>query len=228
MDTAEELLRAVRAELAPTAEDNPLVPLITAGTAPVDVLARLGAEEHRIVASDRRSFLLLAARAADPDGVAFFGGLGQGESLALATIPALVRAAGMDPAGLDGHRADPGCQAYSAYVAWLALNGEPAGVALAMLVNFAAWGGYCAAIAAGLREHYGFDDEACGFFDFFATPVPELERQGVACVQHALDAGHGLIAAREYARLLQSYEAMFWRSLYVANVSGPTTRSSSR
>jgi hypothetical protein len=98
-------------------------------------------------------------------------------------------------------------------VAWLALNAEPAAAVLAILANFAAWGEYCATIAAGLRKHYGFDDEACGFFDFFATPVPELEEQALAAVQAGLDSGVPLDAARDHGRLLQSYELLFWNTL---------------
>jgi hypothetical protein len=63
-----------------------------------------------------------------------------------------------------------------------------------------------------MREHYGFDDEACGFFDFFATPLPDDE--AVAVVQAGLDAGAlDQEAARRYARLFQSYELMFWNTL---------------
>jgi hypothetical protein len=210
---ASDRLTTLRQELAGLTEHNRLVPLVEAGSAPVEVVAALGAEEYRIVASDRRSFLTLAARSADPGGVGFFGGLGQGESLALAMVPVLVGAAGMDQEALERYEPMAGCQAYPAYVAWLALNAEPAEVALAMLVNFAAWGGYCATIGQALRKRYGFDDEACGFFDFFASPVPELEQQALACVQAALDAGRPLASAHRYGRLLQTYEAMFWNTL---------------
>ncbi|MFF7994362.1 hypothetical protein ACFZDG_31860 [Kitasatospora xanthocidica] len=34
----------------------------------------------------------------------------------------------------------PGCQAYPAYLAWLALNGRPSAAAAALVANFAAWG----------------------------------------------------------------------------------------
>jgi hypothetical protein len=210
---AVDRLATLRQQLACITEHNRLVPLIESGSAPVDVVAALGAEEYRIVASDRRSFLTLAARSADPGGVGFFGGLGQGESLALAMIPALVGAAGMDTDALERYEPRAGCQAYPAYVAWLALNADPAEVALAMLVNFDAWGGYCAAIGQALRKRYGFGDEACGFFDFFATPVPELEQQALTCVQAALDGGRPLASAHRYGRLLQTYEATFWNTL---------------
>jgi hypothetical protein len=85
-------------------------------------------------------------------------------------------------------------------------------VAVALTANFGAWGTYCAAIARGMREHYGFSDDACGFFDFFATPVPD--DQAVAVVQAGLDTGTlDQDAARRYARLFQSYELMFWNTL---------------
>jgi hypothetical protein len=96
-------------------------------------------------------------------------------------------------------------------VALLALGGEPADVAAALTVNFAAWGGYCAAIAGALRAEHGFGDEECRFFDFFATPAPEMGALSEAAVR----AGPGatLAAARTHARLLQSYESMFWNTL---------------
>jgi hypothetical protein len=54
------------------------------------------------------------------------------------------------------------------------LNGEPAATAAGIFANFAAFGRYCADVAAGMREHYGFGDDACAFFDFFAADVPEI------------------------------------------------------
>lgn len=210
--SAADLLTAIRAELAPT-ETNPLVPLIEAGEAPLAAIAALAAEQSRVIPSDRRSFLYLAARAADSPVGEFFATLAAGENLALATLPALAAAAGMDAAALAAYQVTAGAQAYPSYVCWLALNGEPADVVLAVVANFDAWGRYCASVTAALRARYGFDDAACGFFDFFATPAPELEEQAVAAVQSALDAGAPLAAARGYGRLLQSYELLFWETL---------------
>jgi thiaminase len=217
--SAQEFIETVRTELAPAEEDNPLVTLIAAGSAPRGVIAALAAEETRIVASDRRSFLLLAARSSVPSATDFFSALAQGEGLALATLPALAAAAGMDEAAVRDYRPRPGCQAYPAYLAWLAVNGDPVDVVVAVLANFSAWGGYCATLARALRTHYDFDDEACAFFDFFATPEQEpetesqLEQQALDAVQAGLDAGGSLAAGREYGRLLQAYELMFWRTL---------------
>jgi hypothetical protein len=215
---AAEFVAAIAKELAPEGHENRLVAAVAEGRAPLAAIAALAAEETRIVASDRRSFLLLAARAADPAATEFFTSLAQGEGLALATLPALAAAAGLTEAGVREYRVQPGCQAYPAYVAWLAVNGDPVDVAVAMLANFAAWGGYCATLSRALRERYGFDDAACGFFDFFATPEgadepSELERPALTAIQARLDAGGSLALGREYGRLLQSYELLFWVTL---------------
>jgi hypothetical protein len=211
--TATDLLERARTELAHGEDDNRLMPLIAAGQAPVRVLGALAAEQHQIIVSDWRSFLALAARSATPADGEFFTGLAQGETMVLPKLAAFAAACGMDGKALDAYQPLPGCQAYAAYLAWLALNGEPTDVVLALTVNFAAWGSYCGTVAGALRKHYGFDDEACAFFDFFAAPAPEMERQALATVQSGLDAGRHTPAAFGYGRLLQSYELMFWNTL---------------
>ncbi|HEY3748451.1 MAG TPA: transcriptional regulator [Pseudonocardiaceae bacterium] len=206
---ARELLATARKALAPAENDNRLVPLIASGAAPRSVFATIAAEESRIVPSDWRSFLTIAARCVEPHSRALFAGLASGESLALDKLGALSAVAGE----LPGYEPMAGCQAYPAYLAWLAMFGEPADVVVALIANFAAWGNYCATIATAMREHYGFDDEACGFFDFFATPVPELEEQAVAALQAGMDAGRQTDEVHTYGRLFQSYELMFWNTI---------------
>jgi hypothetical protein len=211
--SARELLQETRRELMPGEDENRLVPLVAQGKAPLAVLGSLAAEQHHIITSDWRSFLALAARADQQIAREFFAGLSQGETIALGKLTAFAAACGLDEAALHDYEPQAGCQAYPAYQAWLALNGDPVDVILALMANFSAWGGYCAAIAEALRAHYGFDDEACGFFDFFATPLPEMEEQALAAVQAGLDAGRTATQARRYGRLLQSYELMFWNTL---------------
>lgn len=211
--SARDLLATARKALAPKESDNRLVPLIATGAAPRSVFATIAAEEHRIVHSDWRSFLTLAARSTEQNARELFGGLAAGEGLALATLPALAAAAGLDEAGLSAYQPQAGCQAYPSYLAWLAMFGEPADVVVALIANFAAWGEYCATIAGAMREHYGFDDKACAFFDFFATPVPEVEEQAVAALQAGIDAGRQTDEAFTYGRLFQDYELMFWNTI---------------
>ncbi|GAB3289486.1 hypothetical protein GCM10027563_26250 [Parasphingorhabdus pacifica] len=207
-------MESVRRDLLPYENDNRLVPRVQTGKVDRSTLAALAAEEHRIVASDWRSFLTLASNAPDQPTREYFSGLAQGEGIALAALPPLAEALGMDAQAVRAYQPTAGCQAYPAYLAWLALNAEPAEVVVAVTANFAAWGSYCAAMAAALREQYGLDEESCAFFDFFATPAPEIENQAIAAVQAGMDAGRvDDSRVREYGGLFQSYELMFWNSL---------------
>ncbi|MDH6228130.1 transcriptional regulator [Streptomyces sp. MJP52] len=235
---ARDLLERARAEFAPDPGANRTVPLIERGEAGAGVLRALALEERAVVAADRRAFLRLAERAAAmPRCAAYYAELARGEEVAAGRLEDFARAVGAvadaaegargreDGPGGGGHghgpeggghgyEPRPGCQAYPAFVAWLALNAAPAGTVLALAANFSAWGGYCARIAKGLREHYGLDDTACGFFDLFATPSPEYEETVLAAVQEWSDAGRiDEAAVRRHGRLLRSYEAGFWDAL---------------
>ncbi|MFE1249813.1 transcriptional regulator [Streptomyces sp. NPDC058735] len=210
---ARDLVRTTTEKLAPDPRSNPLVPRIADGTSPRSALAALALEQTWVIPADRRAFEHLAARSGttDPQAAAFFTALAQGEALAGERLVAFARACDVRE---ETHEPLPGCQAYPAYVAWLALNAAPPDVVLALTANFSAWGGCCATIANALREHYGYTDEACGFFDFFAEPSPDLDRLATAAVGAALDAGRlDERRAHTYGRLLQTYEAMFWTAL---------------
>ncbi|WP_394841983.1 hypothetical protein LZC95_33520 [Pendulispora brunnea] len=211
--TALELLRNVERQLEPKSDENRLVPAIAAGKAPRSVLAALACEQHRIITSDWRSFLFLAARSPHPSAGGFFTTLAQGEVLALDALTGFAEACGVTGRALEDYAPRAGCQAYPAYLAWLALNADPSDVVLAVVANFSAWGNYCRTVSTALREHYGFGDADRAFFDFFAAPAPDLERQALQVIQSAIDAGRSTAPALEYGRLLQRYELMFWNTL---------------
>ncbi|MCX4744859.1 transcriptional regulator [Kitasatospora sp. NBC_01287] len=211
--TPREALLTIRRELAPAARDNRLVSRIEAGLAPVPVLAELAGQQYRIIRSDRRSFLVLAARCADTPAGSYFAKLAEGESLALSALTAFAAGCGLDQAALRAREPLAGCQAYAGQLAWLALNGEPSAVVLALAVNFATWGDYCAVTARALRRHYGFSDAACAFFDFFATPAPELDDDAVEVLAAGGLTEARLTEGRSYGRLLQECELLFWNTL---------------
>lgn len=214
--TASDLRGSITGKLAPDPHANRLLPLIARGAAQRSTLAALALEQRHVIAADRRAFLHLAQRPdAGPESAAFFAMLAEGEALAEGRLGAYTAACGADEALAAAYEPLADCRSYPAYVAWLALNGSPADVVLALSANFAAWGGYCATIAEALRRHYGFEDEACGFFDFFAEPAPELERKALAAVQAGLDGGRvDEDEAYRYGRLLQGCEAKFWHALW--------------
>jgi hypothetical protein len=204
-----ELLDRVRRGLASGEGENRLVELIAAGEAPREVFRLFAAEESRIVPSDQRSFLYLAARASEPGAREFFAGLAAGEGIALGKLAALADATGLDEQALKDYQPLSGCQTYPSFMAWMALNGKPADIVVALNANFAAFGQYCATIAQAMREHYGFSDEACGFFDFFGTPVPGADEQAAAIADSNETTGE----AETYARLFQDYELQFWNTI---------------
>ncbi|MEV6549126.1 transcriptional regulator [Streptomyces sp. NPDC051597] len=215
-DTARELVERITAELAPAKDANRLVPRIADGSATIHTLGALALEQRHVIGSDLCAFGFLAERSADagnPACAEFFASLAAGERIALERLGAYESACGLDADSVARYEPLAGCQAYPAQVAWLALNGEPPSVALALTANFAAWGGYCATVAEALRVRYGFSEEACGFFDFFAEPAPDLERQALAAVASGVRSGAEAVPARRYGRLLQTYEAMFWNTL---------------
>jgi thiaminase len=212
-NSARDLLARTQQELSPPDGGNRLVPLVAEWRVPIPVLGALAAEEHRIITSDYRSFRALADRADEPNARRFFAGLADGEQIALAKLRPLAEECGFDDAKLREYEPQPGCQTYPAYVCSLALNAEPVDAVLALYANFAAWGGYCAEIAEALRTNYGYDDEVCGFFDFFAGPAPQPEADALAAIQAAVDSGWQPDEGRRHGRLLQSYEMMFWNTL---------------
>src|SRR4029453_6800747 len=124
MDAA-ELLAHVRAELAPVArtlaEHRYLVEL-ESGRVPLESLRSFAGEQRAIIASDKESFEHLAHRFPAPPAAGFFRELAAGEAEALRLLGRFAAAVGL------GREYEPlaGCQAYSAYVAWLALKGSPA------------------------------------------------------------------------------------------------------
>ncbi|GAA2825574.1 thiaminase II/PqqC family protein [Crossiella cryophila] len=211
--TAQETLAGLRDVLGHADGENRLVPRIAAGEAPVAVFAALAGEQYRVISSDWRSLLHLAARAETPAAKQYFATMAAGEGIALERVVDFAAAAGLDEDGLRDYQPLPGCQAYPSYLAWLALNGDITSVILALNVNFGAWGEYCGTVSRALESHYGFSEAGRGFFDFFAAPAPQLLELAMDAVRAGLEAGDSVHAAHGYGRLLQAYELSFWNSL---------------
>jgi len=204
MDAA-ALLSVVRAELAPVERSlagHRYLAELEAGRVPVESLRVFAGEQRAIIASDRRSFEHLAQRFPQPPAGGFFRDLAAGEAEALRLLERFAAAVGLGP----DYEPLAGCQAYPAYVAWLALNGSPADVALAFLANLESWGRSCARMRDALRPLYGADRVA--FFDFFAEPPAGFEERALALITTG-----GRASGRRAARLLQAYELLYWDTL---------------
>lgn len=213
---AGELVAQTRRELAQTAEAiraHRFLRRLRAREIAGPRLRALAAEQYAIVSGDRRSFAHLAARFPVGNAGGFFLDMAQSEGLALDKLRGLADWLELTEDELAAHEPHPGTQAYPAFVAWLALNGSRADVALAFLANLAAWGENCGQVAAALRESYGAGDDAVAFFDFFATAPEGFEERAIAVLADGLAAGDSPVLARRATRLLQAYELSFWDAL---------------
>ena len=204
MDAA-ELLAAVQAELAPIERrlaEHAYLAELEGGRVPLGSLRAFAGEQRAIVTSDRRSFQHLARRFRRPPAGDFFKKMAAAEKEALRLLEPFATAVGLG----DEYEPLAGCQAYPAYVAWLALNGSAADVALAFLANLESWGRSCARMRDALRPIHGA--EAVAFFDFFAEPPAGFTGEALALVVMGEP-----VSARRAARLLQAYELLYWDTL---------------
>jgi hypothetical protein len=214
--SARALLEQTRADLAEVERGirgHHWLDAVEAGHVPADALVALAAEQQQILASDRRSFAQLAARFPEDPAGNFFLGLAAGEGTALGLLADFQAALGVGADQLAAYEARPGCQAYPAFMAWLAMNGSRADVALALLANLEAWGANCGRVAAALRTRYGLDERGAAFFTFFATPPPDAADRALDVLESGLRADDAVRPARRATRLLQAYELLFWDTL---------------
>jgi hypothetical protein len=200
-----KLLAVIRAQLAPIERglaDHRYLTELEAGRVPVESLRAFAGEQRAIITSDRRSFEHLARRFPRPPACEFFQDMATGEAEALQLLDRFADAVGL---GRD-YEPQAGCQAYAAFVAWLALNGSAGDVALAFRANLETWGRSCARMRDALRPVYG--EDAVAFFDFFTDTPAGFEERALALMRPG---DHS--SALRASRLLQAYELLYWDTL---------------
>jgi TENA/THI-4/PQQC family len=219
MMRAEELVLQLRGQIAGVEarlSSHPWVAAVEAGQRSRADLRLFATQQRRIIASDLRSVALLVHRYGDSPSGRFFSESLKTETAALEALASFTRTLGAE-AGSDAD-ADllAGAQAYTHFVAWLAMYGSDAEFAAAFLVNLPAWGKNCGRLANALRVRYGMDDAAVAFFDLFAGDAPGFEATALAVIQGGLNRGVSEVSIREAAQLLQRYELMYWDALQAA------------
>ena len=220
MTDARQLMSDTRAQLK-SVEDrlfgHPYLAALEAGRIPREKLCLFAGEQYYIINSDLRSIAQLINRQAHLPSRDYFLGALQGEATARQALLAFARALQMGEGDLRAHEPLPGCQAYPAYVAWLALYGSDADFAAAFLVNLPAWGSNCRRMSTALKAIYGLSTEDVLFFDLFASPAPEFEEDSLRVIQGGLDRGLDPQGVARAARLVQAYELMYWDTLHEAS-----------
>jgi hypothetical protein len=213
-EKARRLVAQIRADLAAVEDEIRNVDFVSeveAGTASVEQIAAVVAEEYSIIRSDLNSFNQMAERW-DSSQSQFFGNLAFGESLALPLVLDFAANVGLSEEDLAAYEPRPKGQTYPSRVAWIASNADRASAAASFLVNFGVFGENMARVRDALLEVYGFTPEEVGFFSFFAEPIPGFEDAAIEVIAAGLQEGACPRDVRRSARLLQAYELDFWQA----------------
>jgi thiaminase len=216
MTAAKALIEEVRAELQDVEREirqHPYVAALEMGQVRREALRLFAGEQYHIIRSDLRSVALLVNRFGAGESGQYFQTVLAGEAAALDALMTLARALGMDATLLEHYEPAAGALAYSAFMAWLSLYGSDAEVAAGFLVNFAAWGDNCGRLSRALQSRYGLSADATRFLDLFASAPAEAEAAGLAVVERGLAQGVEPRLVKRAARLLQSFEKLFWDTL---------------
>ncbi|MBI4608051.1 MAG: transcriptional regulator [Candidatus Rokubacteria bacterium] len=217
MADARSLIEAIKRELASVEQairNHPYLADVEAARLRREDLRCFAGEQYHIIRSDLRSVALLVTRFGTAASGPFFQAVLGGEAAALEALKAFATAVGMDETLLQNYEADPGAQAYPAFMAWLALYGSDAEVAAGFLVNFSAWGANCGRMSRALQAKYGLGPKDTAFFDLFASAPAEFERSALAVVDGGLARGADPRLIKRAARVLQGYEKLYWDTLH--------------
>lgn len=207
-----EQIRTDLAEVEDQIRDVEFVTQVEAGTASVELIAAVVAEEYSIIKSDLKSFKRMAARWDSRQGSHFFGDLAFGEALALPLVLDFAETVGLSEADLIAYEPRPRSQTYPSRVAWIASHADRASAAASFLVNFGVFGENMARVRDALVEVYGFTPAEVEFFSFFAEPIPGFEDDAIEVIADGLRQGACPRDVRRSARLLQAYELDFWQA----------------
>jgi thiaminase len=217
MVDANAFLDEIRQTLQPVNEQllrHPFVQGLEEGKIKREKLRIFAGEQYTIIRSDLRSAAYLVTRFATSPSGDFFLGILQGERAAWDALLAFARALGLTEAQLSEHEPLAGSHAYTCYMAWLALYASDAEIAAAYLINFPAWGQNCERLSRVLKERFGLGEKEVAFFDLFASPPVTFEANALSIIQRGLAHGIEPRLIKRAARLLQSYELMYWDALY--------------
>jgi thiaminase len=181
-------------------------------------------EQYHIIKNDVRSFAIMLSRQDDPGIRAFLAGSVEFEMAAFDAVFPFAGALGMTTSDLEAYEPLPGAHAYTAFLALTALYGSAADMAGAFIVDLEGWGGNCAAMSRILKQRFGLSSPEVAFFDHFGAEDPTFESRSLDVIDRVVAAATDARAVersiRRTARLMMSYEVMYWDSLLAASLDG--------
>ena len=215
MNDAKEVVEEIRMDLRPLDEKilgHPYIMALNEGKLPLDSLRAFAGQQYHIITSDLRSIAGLLSRHGQLPSRPWLLAVLQGEAAALDALFTFAKKLSMSESDLKTFEPIPTAHAYCTYVAWLGMYGSDGELAGAFLVNFAAWGANCGKMSKALQDRYGLTKEEVAFFELFSQ-MPPAEKQVLKVIQGALDRGIEPALIHRAARMLQTYELMFWDAM---------------
>jgi thiaminase len=225
MTGAADLIATIRYEVEPLSSavrNHRYIRALTEGKVPREALRIFAGEQYHIIKNDMRSFAVLLSRQEDAEVRRFLLGSVEYEAGAFDALFPFARALGMSDGDLEAYEPLPGAHAYTAFLALTAAYGSAADMAGAFVVDLEGWGGNCRDLSRLLREKHGLTGDQVAFFDHFGADDPAFESRSLALIDLVLDSAgdRGALerSIKRTARLMMSYELMYWDTLYEASV----------
>jgi thiaminase len=225
MTNAAALLESIRRELEPLSSavrHHPYIDALASGAIARERLRVFAGEQYHIIKNDMRSFALLLSRQEDAEVRRFLLGSVRYEAAAFEAVFPFAAALGLAESDLAAYEPLPGAHAYTAFLALTAAYGSAADMAGAFIVDLEGWRGNCARMSTILNDRHGFSSAEVAFFDHFAAEDPNFESRSLALIDHLFGASGDRRAlersVRRTARLMMSYELMYWDALYEASL----------
>ncbi|MEM3832640.1 MAG: TenA family transcriptional regulator [Thermoprotei archaeon] len=209
---AEDLIQIIRDELKSVNQlilNHKFIIDAENGELPLAAFKTFVSQEYYIVYHDARSLALMASGARYYDEFEFFLELSKSDGDALKLLEKMGKSLGLDVLSLKNVKVIPEAVAYTHYLAWLALYGNPGMQAIALIINLPVWGSNCKKLSNALKNKYGINET--GFLDLFAQPYGESETKGAKIIERYLDDVEDL---KNVSRIIQKYELMFWDAIY--------------
>jgi hypothetical protein len=132
-----------------------------------------------------------------------------GDYHALMELRKLMREVGVEEDDPVGMGISPSAVSYTHYLAWLAQYATIGEFIFALIINLPVWGSNVVRLGNALGR-YGIRE--LGFFEAFRGPFDEIEGEAVKVMGTYLD-DSSIRRMISIAKLIQSYEKLFWDSL---------------
>lgn len=169
----------------------------------MDVLRKFVENQLYIIPHDLKALSYILSKASNPDEVEFFKMLVDGDFGALKALHTLADELGIK---LDYGRLSVKAVSYTHFLSWLALNGSPGDVAVALTVNLPVWGEN----VKRLGEHAkSLSVKSTKIFEMFSGPYDAIDEVAERIAERYLNWDR----YRFISRAIQQYELDFWDAL---------------